>query len=415
MLFELHEPGSFRICATPECEHEAVNFIEALSQSIPGALGNAQPLGIILTGSLSRGEGSLTRDCDGKVRWLSDVECLVAFEDDCPISREVRAALEDAAQRLTDRSHAQATGPKIQLTAIRASSIATMRPSIFKRELLQHGKLIWTRSPGVFLACDSESDAAIPRQDALRLLSNRIMELIPPRLKLADGTPDNAPAYALNKFWLDAGTSLSVFLNCYQPNYAERSRAVGDYLTSNFHSLNLRTARHVARKVCEATNVKLGRAPLELDVTERDFADAAGVGADLWYWQTDQLLSLAAPSDSADWREIAARLRRLQTTRQRIRDWSRLVIRTKGIRVPTVSGVWQILRAGSFGSAIYAAGCLLQFFWDEVASGQNRGVAIAKSLGNVLGVNGESSTTGRRRLAERTFRYWEYHLRDNSL
>jgi len=135
----------------------------------------------------------------------------------------------------------------------------------------------------------------------------------------------------------------------------------------------------------------------------------------LWYWQTDRLLSTAPPSDAPDWREIAARLRRLQTTRQRIRDWSRLAVRTKGIRVPALSGVWQILRAGSFGSAIYAAGCLLQFFWDEVASGQKRGVAIAQSLGNVLGVNGESSTAGRRQLAERTFRYWEYHLRDSAL
>jgi len=415
MLFELREPGSFRICATPECEHEAVNLIEALSQSVPDALGSAQPLGIILTGSLSRGEGTLAKDIDGKVRWLSDVECLVVFEDDCSISREVRAALEDAAQRLTDQSRAQARDLKIQLSAIRASSIATMRPSIFKCELLRHGKLIWTRSPGVLLTCDRDTDAAIPRQDALRLLSNRIMELIPPRLKLADETQDNNRAYALNKFWIDAGTSLSVFLNCYRPNYAERSRAVGDVLTSNLHSLNLRSAHYVARKVCEATNVKLGRARVGLDATERDFADAARVGADLWYWQTDQLLSLARPSDARDWLEIAARLRRLQTTRQRIRDWLRLAARMKGIRVPTVNGLWQILRAGSFGSAIYAAGCSLQFFWDEVASGQKRGVTIAQSLGNVLGVNGESSTAGRRQLAERTFRYWEYHLRDSSL
>jgi hypothetical protein len=415
MFFQLHEPGSFRMCATPECEHEAVKFIEALSQSVPDALGSASPLGIILTGSLSRAEGTLTRDSDGKVRWLSDVECLVVFQDDCSISREVRAALENAAQGLTDRSRAQATGLKVQLSAIRARSIVTMRPSIFKCELLQHGKLIWARSPGVPLTCDRETDAVIPRQDALRLLSNRVMELIPPRLKLADGAQDNDLAYALNKFWLDAGTSLSVFLNCYQPNYAERSRAVGNCLISNCHSLNLRTAHYVARKVCEATNVKLGRAPVGLDVTERDFADAAGVGADLWYWQTDQLLSTASSSDAPDWREIPARLRRLQTTRQRIRDWSRLAVRTKGIRVPTVNGIWQILRAGSFGSAIYAAGCLLQFFWDEVASGQKRGVTIAQSLGNVLGVNGESSTAGRRQLAERTFRYWEYHLRDSSL
>src|SRR4029077_6576207 len=100
----------------------------------------------------------------------------------------------------------------------------------------------WTRSPGVPLTCDPDINGAIPHQDALRLLSNRIMELIPPRLKLADGAQGNDLAYALNKFWLDAGTSLSVFLNCYQPNYAERSRAVGNCLISNCHTLNLRTA-----------------------------------------------------------------------------------------------------------------------------------------------------------------------------
>lgn len=416
MLFELQEPGSFRLCATPECENEAFIVITALAQSVTDALGSsAQPLGIILTGSLSRGEATLTREDDGKVRWLSDVECLIVFSDNCLISRDVRAALKDAAERVTDQARRGAKNLKIQLSGIRAGSITNMRPSIFKCELLEHGKLIWARPQGIHWTCDRDGDAAVPQQDALRLLSNRIMELIPPRLKLSDGIQDTDLAYALNKFWLDAGTSLSVFLNCYRPSYAERAQKLNDFLTSNGHSLGPGSAHYVARRVCEATDVKLGRARLKLDITEQDFAEAAGIGSDLWYWQTDQLLSQTARPDTPGWYEIAPRLRRLQTPGQRMRDWARLAISTRGIQVPAISGVWQVLRAGSPGSAIYAAGCLLQFFWDEVASGQNPGMAIAQSLGRMLGVRAESSTTGRRELAERTFRYWECHLRDNSL
>jgi len=124
---------------------------------------------------------------------------------------------------------------------------------------------------------------------------------------------------------------------------------------------------------------------------------------------------LSLSRKGSDWREVPRRLRLLETPSQRLHDWGRLLVRTKGIRMPSWRGAFEILRGGSFGSSIYSAACLLHFFWDEVGTGLAPGNEIAETLGAILGVSGESGMRGRRELAGRIFHSWQCHLRDNPL
>jgi hypothetical protein len=414
-LFELREPGSFGMCANPEWEAEARTVLRAVARSVPTVLVNLEPLGIILTGSLSRGEGTLARDTDQTVRWLSDLECLVVFRDSCSMSPRVQLTLEAAATELADQLRGRATGLKIHLGGIRARALAKMRPSIFRYELAKNGKLIWGNSAEIPRVAESDCDASNFHLDALRLLTNRIIELIPARLALEAGKQPPSGAYALNKLWLDAGTSLAVFLNCYRASYADRARALGIALNAPGHTLELRTAREVAERVSAATNVKLGFASMNPRVTELDFKEAVRIAADIWYWQTSQVLSDGPRPQTFDWCQVIRRVRRLQTFSQQLRDCARFAIRRRATGIPALGGLSQVVRAGSPRSAIFGAGCLVQFFWDELVGDYEPGMGIARAVGELLGMRRESRSATRRQLAERTFSLWECHVRDHPL
>ena len=59
--FKLSEPGTFRLCSDRSYEHKALKKIVELAEAVPREVSRFDPLGVILTGSFARGEGSLIR------------------------------------------------------------------------------------------------------------------------------------------------------------------------------------------------------------------------------------------------------------------------------------------------------------------------------------------------------------------
>ena len=108
-----------------------------------------------------------------------------------------------------------------------------LRPTIFTRELCENAKLLWG-DPAGFRSAAPPGGQTISKYDAFRLLNNRIIEQIAVRSEYTDRKSDTtAMAYSLTKFWIDLGTSLSVFLGCYRPGYRSRQTPVEDALRAN--------------------------------------------------------------------------------------------------------------------------------------------------------------------------------------
>src|ERR1700730_17625359 len=74
-------------------------------------------------------------------------------------------------------------------------------------------------------------------------------------------------------------------------------------------------------------------------------------------------------------------------------------------------------RAGSPGNAIFAAGCLLDFFWNDIGSQSARGQEILRLLRPLFGLRGRGrdGSPDRQRLVVRAVTAWQSHLRNAPL
>jgi hypothetical protein len=408
---KLSPPGSFRLCADAAFEPEATGEIESLASLTRDMSRTLPASGLLLTGSFARGEGVIVRDRNGNSNWLSDVECLVVLPDDsrrdfAGISRQ----LADLARQLNEDARRQVRRIRIELSPILASRLAAMRPAIFTFELLQHGKLLWGQGSEVRMPRSFEPGGDLLRRDAFRLLNNRIMEQIAAEVDREPCSPQGpAAAYALSKFWVEMGTSVSVFLDCYRPSYRARQAALEEALAGPCDGLDDETASVLAARLAEGMGLKFGHITADEYPTDGGFESATHLASCIWWWESGRLLGDGVRA--GDWRSVPARLRRVETTAARVRDWGRLLLRTGTAENLRASALGEVLRAGSFGSAIYAAGCLLYFFWEQIGSGRGPGREVSRTLGRLLGVDASSGPATRRMLAQRASRAWQTHLK----
>jgi predicted nucleotidyltransferase len=407
-MFELRQPGTFPLCADPSYELEALKLISALTEAVSREIGGFDPLGIILTGSFARGEGTLIGEGQDGLRWLSDIESLVVFPDE---RRADAAAIGSTLARVASVLAADSAGLKIQLSPTYVSRIVAMRPAIFTCELFEHGKLLWGK--GECIRARSVPTSAIPPADGFRLLNNRIVEKLPIRARLESPLLEPIEAwYTLSKFWLDLGTSLLVFLDCYRPSYRERCELVESTLASNPGIFEPAMAERAVQRVREAAEMKRGRmVPRESDLASC-FVEAAKAAEQVWEWESLQLLGVT--DDGHGWARIPRRLRRIESTRQRARDWARLLLRTRKSQKLGARALPAVLRAGSFGSAIYGAACLLDFYWHQIGPSAQSCAPILRMIGGLLGAE-VKGCNGRWEATRRLFRAWEQHLRNAAL
>ena len=309
----------------------------------------------------------------------------------------------------SDRDNA-ARGIKVELRAILPEGMLRLRPAIFTQELREHSKLLWGDPAAIPVPRKPASGESISRHDAFRLLNNRIVEQIAVRIEYAECTSDStAVAYSLAKFWIDLGTSLSVFLGCYLPGYRSRQQPIEDALRIHQEILG---AEMCSRFICRFQNAmaqKLGKIGFSSGDLTGEFNEAVEIARAIWNWESGQLTGKRkAPGD---WRGIFARLSSIETAAQRLRDWARILRQPDRLHPLGRRGILAAARVGSLATLIYGTGCVIDFFWDEVGSDGGRGTEIAAELCPALGVRAQDPSIRRRLLTQATLGAWEKHLR----
>jgi hypothetical protein len=407
--FTVTPAGSFTLSPDDELNRYAVDDLASVSQIALNALKPFRVLGLILTGSVARGEGTLLPDHDCGRRWLSDLEFQVVSADHCGRETELDAALKQLEVRISSAPESRARNLRVGFSNIRASQISRLRPAIFSREMLEHGKLLWGQPSAIALPhwwCRGNLD--IPRSDALRLLQNRIVQKIAARSSSIQGSPagDNTARYLLSKFWIDLATSLSIFVGRYNTSYQGRRDSMTEYFASPEQPFG-EMGRLLAFRLSTAVDIKLGRASAPL-CSEQSFDEAAAAAAAVWNWETNQLInSSRSPSG---WFSIFERLRQTESHIQRIRDWGRFIVRRTytGSLPATVSAA---LRSGSLASAIYGAACVLDFFWGGFDHGAASNETMFAYVAKLLSVKARPGPEGRNALVNAVTAQWDRHLR----
>ncbi|MGD1027197.1 hypothetical protein [Candidatus Binatus soli] len=408
--FSLSPPGSFRLSADPAFQDEVRGELERLLARVRNCAAAPSVAGVLLTGSFARGEGTIIPHPRTNSRWLSDVECLVVVKGGIVSRREIRRSMRQVELDTNSDSANAERGIKVELRAILTQGMTRLRPAIFTRELCEHAKLLWGDPAAIPVPRVAPSGDAIPKYDAFRLLNNRIIEQIAVRSEYADRVSDNtATAYSLAKFWIDLGTSLSVFLGCYQPAYRSRRKPVEEALGAHKEILGAEMSSRLISRFRNAMAQKLGQTGFAPGDLACEFSEAVEIARATWDWESGQLLG--TNTAVGDWRGIFVRLSSIETAAQRLRDWARVFRRPSRLRQLGSRAMFAAARVGSLATLIYGTGCVIDFFWDEIGSDGGRGTDMVAGLCRALAVEAQDASERRRLLTRATLGAWERHLR----
>jgi len=288
---------------------------------------------LILAGSLARWEGSWVEE-DGGITLLGDAELLCLLPDSsAPFRPAAQHALEE---RVMQHAARQGFRAEITLTPVRERYLRTLPPHLFGYELRQTGRVLWGDRHALLLAPEHPA-GSLPREDAWRLLANRLVEVLPAALAPEPTAASPWSFYPWVKLYLDMATSYLIFAGEYAPSYGARAERLRE-LAECRPGLGCGgdtgiLTRAFAQQVSACTAWKLS--------PDRDIARVFGPGwreralrdaHALWIWEMQQLTA----AGSADLAELWAGWLRQQPRRSRLRGWAS-AIRHHGGRRP---GLW---------------------------------------------------------------------------
>jgi hypothetical protein len=319
---------------------------------------------IILTGSLARQEGTFVRDAGGW-KQFGDAEFLLVFKERATLP--LNADLLNLQRAVESELLARGLQCKISLAAVRPKYLRQLRPHIFAYELLTQGRVLW--GDPVLSAIPRFLPAAIPLEDAWRLLCNRMIELLEVSAGITDQLREvpKEVFYQSVKLYIDMGTSFLVFAGSYEPTYARRAEKMRSLQTQSdtANSCPLNLARF-AERVVACTQYKLSGAdklqlpnlhehPGSLALWREAIADAHS----LWSWELSQLTGTRVTLTD---RELMGRWMRQQPVREQLRGWLYVLRRDGWHRSWRKSLSWtRCALRGSPRYCIYAAASELLF------------------------------------------------------
>ena len=314
---------------------------------------------IILTGSMARDEASFGED-DGTIMVRGDAEFLLVFARS--VSIPSAQAIEDQAKVVESRLIGRDIRCKVCLSPVSTVFLEGIVPHIFGFELRCCGRVVWgDRKALERIPAFDVND--IPLDDAVRLLCNRIVELL--ELVAASGPRSKQTQYAVVKLCLDMATSFLVFIGGYRPTYRDRLEAIQDLAKTTTVDAPF-SLPEFAQIVGYSTNVKLSSCDQSANAFATDFemrelflTEAIQFAHSLLRWELRRLLKLGAGIPDE---ELLERWAEAQPWPSRLRGWVRVF---RDATTTTTRNNWMrwlgLARHTSLRQGIYSAACLLLF------------------------------------------------------
>jgi hypothetical protein len=282
------------------CAPDSASVIERVSKAVTDA--TRQSFGtsvraIILTGSLSRNEGSFRRTDRELWKVLGDAEFLILLvpESRLPAARDVESTVLQIEAQLIQ----QGVECSLSLSYCHEDFFRTMKPHMFAYETRVSGKVVSGEFDALSLI-PSFTPADIPVEDAWRTLTNRMIEVAETMAAHKNPESSRVPesiAYRTMKLTLDTATSLLLFHGQYAPTYRQRADNFCQFVVAQGGlSPSTISVSEFARAMALCTKWKLsGEEPAGLVTWEwvRATCDRALA---VWIWELQQL----AGSEDAD-------------------------------------------------------------------------------------------------------------------
>jgi hypothetical protein len=281
---------------------------------------------IVLTGSLARDEATIIRHPQG-LELLGDADFLVVFSAGSPMQNVAQeAALSHRIEELLLKEGLRCT---VHAHAVSSQYFRNLPRAIFSYELRKCGRVVWG-DPGILELIPDFSAADLPREDAWRMLCNRMIEHLAFVHRLTADSAELPPDlhYATVKLFLDMATSYLVFAGQYAPSYQERAQRLQRMAADPLANAPFPLAKFAAR-VSDCTMWKLAGDDEYRESSVELWKEAISYVRRLWRWQ---VLELAGKTGVLTVGELSRQLAQQQTAKQRLRGWASLVNRRGGLK-----------------------------------------------------------------------------------
>jgi hypothetical protein len=316
-------------------------------------LGESEVRGLILTGSLARGEASVAPK-GARQRLLGDVEFLLIVRPRSrwrSFRRRVQALSERATHRLSDGEGRFAVEyTPADTTYLRERA----RPSAFTWDLRHHGRVL-LGSPDLLLEIPPFDQSALPPADAMETLLNRGLELLARETAEED---TEALSYSIVKALIEAAGSALAFAGAHESLYVRRPQAVRELLSRHADLREaVSDASRLADLVATAVGVKLRPTSQGLHCLAR-LVGPAPVRRwliELWRWEMRRWLR----TPGADTSTLVQAYLRSEPGAARFRGWAKYAWHP--LRPATARLGSTLLRRAGKGSPrrrVYAAAAL---------------------------------------------------------
>ncbi len=353
---------AFPLCCEPRHEAALRGLVGGCVDFVRRRLSPSTLVGVVLTGSFARGEGSVL-SLPGRLKVLGDIEFFVVLATGADY-RRLRAEMTGWGPAAAAALGRDRIDVDIEFGPVDVGYFRRADPSIFVYDLRHHGKVLW--GPPDLLETIAAFDAdAIPREDALRLLFNRTIEQLETYDRIADLEGDALLdiAYRRLKIVLDLAGSALAFSGSHCVSYGRRPAALSRLIMET-PSLARRMPEGFGGQLAHAARVKL--APDEHDfaklpgrTTEAQraalraqiVADVAAMTG-LLSWELEQLLETRG--------DLARLLRlyvRTPSPMRRLRDWAKLPL-TPHAPLPLGAFASPLVWRSTPRALLYAAGAL---------------------------------------------------------
>jgi hypothetical protein len=275
---------------------------------------------VVLAGSLARDEATFARSAR-KYIGLGDAEFMVVLMKGLTLPKA--ASLRALREQIEEDLLRQGILCKIELSAVPPDYFRRLPPHIFSYELKHCGRVIWG-DEDVLRAIPGISATDLSREDAARLLCNRLVELLECAPELFNGR-DSISAklhYKLVKLYLDMATSFLAYLGCYAPTYRERAQ-----ILTRLAIQRAGTARDpveivpFAKLVADCTHWKLAQHEECEAWPDVSWREAVQCAHSLWRWE---LIDLTGSPESITDDELFRAWKRSQSRKANLRGWARV-------------------------------------------------------------------------------------------
>lgn len=201
---------------------------------------------VIMIGSMGRGEATWERTAVGW-RVIGDAEFVAVQDGSRATPEEVSALCDEISAHLTSLG----IEVSVDVSIVKSSWFSRLGNTIFAYEIKQASRVVFGDA-SVLNEIPAFSTAEIEREDAWRLLCNRIVEW----LEVPEDSSQRR--YREVKLALDIASSLLVFAGRFEPSYAKRSLQLQELAKRNKLGLQFETTE-LSILVSKCTEYKLGR------------------------------------------------------------------------------------------------------------------------------------------------------------